>query len=126
MDDPEIKLFPVRGGGAWEDAHGHEDEQEGEHEPVAADPAAMGHGRYDPHLWLDPRNAQRIVARAAEVLAEVDPGHAADYRANAQRLTADLAALEQDLAAKLAPVRAVPYIVFHDAYHSFEARFGRV
>jgi zinc transport system substrate-binding protein len=39
-------------------------------------------------------------------------------------MTADLAALEQELAAKLAPVRSVPFIVFHDAYHYFEARFG--
>lgn len=118
MEDPEIKLFPVREGGAWEDAHEHADDA------VAASSGTAKHGRYDPHVWLDPRNAQRIVVRAAEVLAEVDPDHAAAYQANAQRLTADLAALEQDLAAKLAPVRTVPYIVFHDAYHSFEARFG--
>jgi zinc transport system substrate-binding protein len=122
MEDPEITLFPVREGGAWEDAQEHA----GEHadEPGAADPGAAGHGRTDPHVWLDPRNAQRIVARAAEVMAEVDPGHAAAYLANARRLTADLAALEVEVAAKLAPVRTVPYIVFHDAYHSFEARFG--
>ena len=119
MEDLEIKLFPVRVGGAWEDEHEHTNEA-----TAAADASSAENGRVDPHVWLDPRNAQRIVARAAEVLAEVDPGHAAAYQANAQRLTADLAALEVELAAKLAAVRTVPYIVFHDAYHSFEARFG--
>jgi len=115
MEDPEIKLFPVREGGAWEE----DADAEG-----AADSGTARQGRVDPHVWLDPRNAQRIVARAAEVLTEVDPGHAAAYQTNAQRLIADLATLEQEVAAKLAPVRTVPFIVFHDAYHYFEARFG--
>lgn len=125
MDDPEIILFPVREGGAWEDEHEHADEHEDEHEDEhAAEHDAHEHGQHDPHVWLDPRNAQRIVAQAAVLLGEVDPGHAATYQANAQRLAVDLAVLEQELAAKLAPVQSVPYIVFHDAYHAFEARFG--
>ena len=33
-------------------------------------------------------------------------------------------ALEAELAETLAPVRATPYIVFHDAYQYFERRFG--
>jgi zinc transport system substrate-binding protein len=119
MEDPEIKLFPVREGGVWEDEHENADEP-----AVAAEHDTHAHGQSDPHVWLDPRNAQRIVAQAAVILGEIDPGNVATYQANAQRLTADLATLEQVVAAKLAPVRSVPFIVFHDAYHYFEARFG--
>src|ERR1700680_4979326 len=32
--------------------------------------------------------------------------------------------LDSELAAKLAPVRSRPYIVFHDAFHYFELRYG--
>lgn len=78
----------------------------------------------DPHVWLDPVNARAIVAVAAAVLAEADPGNADHYRANATRLSARLDALDRDLAARLAPVRGVPYLVFHDAYRHFEARYG--
>ena len=34
------------------------------------------------------------------------------------------ATLEEELRQILAPVRTSPYLVFHDAYHYFEARFG--
>ena len=36
---------------------------------------------------------------------------------------ADLAALELEIARLLAPVRTLPYMVLHDAYQYFEARF---
>ncbi len=81
-------------------------------------------GAPDPHVWLDPAHARVLVAVAAAVLAEADPGNAEAYRANATRLRARLDALDRDLAARLAPVRDVPYLVFHDAYRHFEARYG--
>ncbi len=81
-------------------------------------------GPPDPHVWLDPARARDLVAVAATVLAEADPGHADAYRANAARLRARLDALDRDLDARLAPVRDVPYLVFHDAYRHFEARYG--
>ncbi len=84
----------------------------------------LGLGEADPHVWLDPANARAIVAVAAAVLAEADPGNGSAYRANATRLSARLDALDRDLAARLAPVRGVPYLVFHDAYRHFEARYG--
>ena len=84
----------------------------------------LGLDEADPHVWLDPANARAMVETAATVLAEADPGNADAYRANAARLRARLDALDRDLAARLAPVRDVPYLVFHDAYRHFEARYG--
>ncbi len=113
MAIPEMVLRPAREGGVWEkgDEHGHDHHGHGGHE-------------IDPHLWLDPRNAARIVNTMADTLSEADPVNAARYRANAGELTERLAALESELHGKLAPVRELPYLVFHDAYHYFEARFG--
>lgn len=81
-------------------------------------------GHTDSHIWLDPRNAAAMGRAMASVLAEVDPANAATYRANADALAADMEALEADLRDRLAPVSDVPYIVFHDAYHYLEHRFG--
>ena len=100
---------------AHKDEHAHEAEAH-EHEHA--------HGALDGHIWLDPRNAMAIGQAAAEVLARVDPANAARYRSNAESLIAGLRDLEQELAATLAPVRSMPYIVFHDAYQYFERRFG--
>jgi len=113
LDDPSIAVLPVRAGGAWEEV-----------EEEAAKKQDAGPGTRDPHVWLDPRNARRIVAIASATLSEIDPAHAAAYRDNATRLVGELANLETELAGELTPARGVPFIVFHDAYHYFEARFG--
>ncbi len=109
LDDLGIGVLTVREGGAWGEA---------------AEEADTGTGNRDPHVWLDPRNARRIVAMAAATLSEIDPANAAMYRNNEVRLDAELADLEKELIGKLTPARGVPFIVFHDAYHYFEARFG--
>jgi zinc transport system substrate-binding protein len=60
---------------------------------------------------------------AAE-LAALDPANAARYRANASAFRARLGELDAALRAQLAPVRGVPYLVFHDAYQYFEQHYG--
>lgn len=91
--------------------HGHEDHDD-------------HHGGTDPHVWLDPANARVLVREVAHVLGEADPEHGPEYEANATALVDRLTDLETELAASLSPVRERPYIVFHDAYHYFENRFG--
>jgi zinc transport system substrate-binding protein len=103
---PGVRLLPARRGGLWQDTDEY------------------GHGPTDPHLWLDPRNAIAMTAAIAAKLAALDPPHAAAYHANGARRIAALKALDRELAAKLALLRGRPYLVFHDAYHYFEARYG--
>jgi zinc transport system substrate-binding protein len=93
-------------------AHGNED----------ADGNEAGHE--DPHIWLDPRAAKKIVVAIAGRLGSLDPDRAARYEENAARLAAKLDALEVELTALLLPLETLPYIVFHDAYGPFERRFG--
>lgn len=85
-------------------------------EPPPSDPA-------DPHAWLDPGNAEVWLGTIAETLSDVDPVNAAIYVRNAEAGRAELAALDRELAARLEPVSGVPFVVFHDAYQYFEARF---
>jgi zinc transport system substrate-binding protein len=139
-ESPGIELLPVREGGAFEahshageddhdhdhaehdhdhDAHDHEDHDDHDHE--AADDHAHPEG--DMHFWLDPQNAIVMVETIATELSAADPENAAAYAANAETTIADLETLTEDLLAQLAPIADRPFLVFHDAYQYFEARF---
>ncbi|MCH7887821.1 MAG: zinc ABC transporter substrate-binding protein [Proteobacteria bacterium] len=106
-----MTLYPTRAGGAWE-----------RHAEQAPQDAA--HGALDAHVWLDPANAKRIASAAAAALTETDPANRAAYAANAERFAARIDALDAELRAALAPLKHVPYAVFHDAYQYFEQRYG--
>ena len=108
---PGIALLPRRTGEGW---GGHEAEEGEGHE----------HGPMDLHLWLDPENAIAILGAIAERLGDIDPARAAQYRENAEQEAARIAALDGELRDLLEPVRGVPFLVFHDAYHYLERRYG--
>ena len=65
-----------------------------------------------------------MVQQMVAVLSAVDPAHQTEYARNGAALAERLEQLNQHLAAALAPVRAQPYLVFHDAYQYFERRYG--
>jgi zinc transport system substrate-binding protein len=116
---PDLTRLPIRAGGAWVDHADHADEADhADH----ADHAEAGQ-TIDPHLWLDPENAKVMVRGIAAALAAVDPAHAQTYADNAEAVVADLSALTATLVRELAPVKAKPFIVFHDAFQYFERRF---
>ncbi len=96
----------------------------GVHDHDAHDDEADAHGGQDPHAWLDPRNAQVWLDEIAQQLGDLDPENAQTYRANADAARAEIAALEAEVETALAPIRNVPFVVFHDAFHYFEDRFG--
>lgn len=110
-----VKALPAREGGPWADHdHGHGHSHGGK----------AGEEELDGHLWLDPANARAVVAAVAGRLAAIDPANAGRYRENARRASADLDALDTELARRLEPVRGRPFLVFHDAYQYLEQRYG--
>ena len=116
----ESKLLPLRKGGGW-DRHVHDHDEQASEPAVHPENDLEGH---DQHLWLDPRLAKQIVEKTAAVLADIDPIHQQQYQKNAARLKERLDGLHAQLETKLAPVRHIPYVVFHDAYQYFEAAYG--
>ncbi|MGH6919343.1 MAG: zinc ABC transporter substrate-binding protein, partial [Geminicoccaceae bacterium] len=123
-DADGLRLLPTREGGMWQGRGAEEDRGEHAHEDEEEEEDGRDHGQVDMHLWLDPQNAEVMVGAIAAALSEADPGRAADYRANAARVRADLVRLDGELAATLAPVRDRPFVVFHDGYQYFEDRYG--
>ena len=78
----------------------------------------------NPHIWLDPVLMQQAAPLIAEQLAQVDPEHAADYRANGAKLTEELGALKTELQRTLEPLKGAAFVPFHDAWPYFARRFG--
>ncbi len=91
------------------------------------DSRSDGHGKagpYDTHIWLSPFNAKLMAGAIAQALSELDPENAATYRTNTDRLWQRIDAMEIRIASRLAPVRAIPFVIFHDAFQYFEVSFG--
>lgn len=116
MDADGVRLLPFRDEAVFEaEDHGHDRKRGHDH---------AHEGRWDPHIWLDPANGRAIAAAMAGALATADPANAPLYRANAAAYADRLTKVEAKIAARLAPMKDKPFIVFHDAYHYFEDRFG--
>ncbi len=69
-------------------------------------------------------NAIAMARQLAREFSAMDPAHAAQYRANAEKLEAALTALDAELKATLAGLAGRPFIVFHDVTQYFETRYG--
>lgn len=118
---PGVRLLAYRdaeGEEHGDESHGHSDDGH------ADDHDDHEHAGNDPHVWLDPENAKAMVRHIAAVLSEADPARTEVYRANGEALVGDLDGLSNEIAARIAPVKDRPFLVFHDAYHYLEARFG--
>jgi len=111
MDAPSLKLLPRRRGPIFDRLAAH-----GGNVDLT--------GGVDGHAWLDPANANIIVAYIAWELSRSDPVHAGIYQSNAKALHERLEALATELDSELRPISHRPYIVFHDAMQYFEHRFG--
>jgi zinc transport system substrate-binding protein len=81
-------------------------------------------GGTDPHAWLNPTIAIQWLDRIATDLSAQDPEHADTYAANAANATAGLRDLDTSIAARLAPIKDRPFVVFHDALGYFADHYG--
>ncbi len=100
----------------------HDDDHDDAHD--AAHDDHDHEGSFDMHLWLDPVNAALMARRMADAMAELDPDNAALYQSNASALAKRLETLTSEIGEELEPVKSARFLVFHDAYHYFENRFG--
>ena len=79
------------------------------------------HGEHgiNPHIWLDPFNAQIKLGVIADHLGKADPVNAKAYQANADAMRQTLAQLQIDIARELAPFAESEFLVLHDAHIYF-------
>lgn len=83
-------------------------------------------GLHDPHVWFDVSMWMQTLGPIADALAEADPEHAADYRANAAALEKELAELDAWVEAqiKTMPEERRILVTAHDAFGYFGRRYG--
>ena len=81
------------------------------------------HGSGNPHYWLDPRNAEIVTGTILEALARIDPANAARYEANRQAFLVRLRAKLTEWESRLAPLRAMPIVAYHNSWPYFARRF---
>ncbi|GAB2647755.1 zinc ABC transporter substrate-binding protein [Vibrio panuliri] len=109
-----------------DDAHKHHEEghDHAEHHHDGHDCDCHHHDGQDPHVWLDPKNAQVWLASIADELSKVDAQNAQTYQSNAKAAIARLDQLTKEIEQQTSDLKEIKFIVFHDAYQYFEKRFG--
>jgi len=94
----------------YRDAHGkHEEDQE--------------EGQYDPHVWLDPVNAQIMAKNIKEILVEIDPVNASHYEENYTKLVKELDQLDQAFKQGLKDISQREFIVNHASFGYLAHRY---
>lgn len=84
-----------------------------------------GNPLYDPHVWNSPEAWLLVIGYIADKLAEIDPDHADEYRANAgeyQQRVREAAEEAERLLAAVPEPRIL--ITGHDAFNYFGATFA--
>ncbi len=78
----------------------------------------------DPHFWLDPILAKKIVDRITETMAELDPSNSSYYKANAEAYKKELDKLHSEIARRVNGFTTKEYVTFHSAWNYFSKRYG--
>lgn len=80
---------------------------------------------YDPHIWFDVENWEKITLYVAEKLSEAQPENKAIFTANAQKYLQELKTLKQELTAEIAtlPEDQRRLVTAHDAFNYFGKAF---
>lgn len=83
-------------------------------------------GRYDPHVWMDPQLWKGVISAAYSELIKLDPGGAAQFKANTERHLAEVDALTVYAKRVLAnvPEKSRVLVTAHDAFSYFGRAFG--
>lgn len=85
---------------------------------------ATANGGFDPHIWLSPSLVKVQSETIYNTLAELDPAHEAEYKANLEAFHADIDALDAEIRATLEKTESKKFIVFHPAWGYFARDYG--
>lgn len=80
----------------------------------------------DPHVWNDPKNGIIWTQNIVKTLSAVDPDDAADFKANGDKMIADLTAIDQNAkkAVEAIPAAKRKVLTTHDALGYFGRAYG--
>jgi zinc transport system substrate-binding protein len=79
---------------------------------------------YDPHVWVSPAKYKQQAQNILNALVEKDPGNGAYYKANYEKLAAQLDKLDQDYRTAAASFQKKTFIVSHSAFRYLAEEYG--
>lgn len=79
---------------------------------------------YDPHIWLDPRNAQKIIGLTAKLLSDADPDGAGAYEANRDAYIQTLTELDQAYRSGLEQCASRTIVTTHNAFRYLARQYA--
>ncbi|MFQ6022118.1 MAG: zinc ABC transporter substrate-binding protein [Acidiferrobacterales bacterium] len=124
METKGINLLRNREAGAWGRPQQSTRENYKRHTEHKERELEHHHGQFDAHVWLDPDNAKRMVDEIVRTLSHVDPANAKAYASNGVKMVQRIVVMDREAERKLATVRDIPYVVFHDAYQYLETHYA--
>ena len=112
VDDPSLIVRTDKGITLRKYRHDDGDEHD-EHE----------HGEYDPHYWLDPRNAKIIADTITSELVAIDPANQSYYTEQLKSFKEEMDTLYTEQLNLMKPVKEIPFLTMHDAWGYYAAAF---
>lgn len=85
---------------------------------------ATADGSYDPHIWLSPSLVKIQSESIYKTLAELDPSHKDNYKANLDNFIKDIDMLDAEIRATLEKTESKKFIVFHPAWSYFAREYN--
>jgi len=126
------KLIILNGGGleAWSDSVGKNIDAKNTTIVVAGEGLTTqqvtenGQTETDPHVWLAPRLAQKMVERIAQAFERADPANKDYYRSNADSLKTKLGDLDAEYRRGLSACKTKNIITSHAAFGYLATAYG--
>jgi len=85
---------------------------------------ATNDGGFDPHIWLSPALVKIQSQTIYNTLAELDPAHIDQFKANLDAFLSDIDQLDTQIRTTIANTRSKKFIVFHPAWAYFARDYG--
>lgn len=98
-----------------------------EHEEEGADEHSghdHDHGEYDPHVWLDPKNAKLEMENIKNAFVQADPENRAFYEANYEKWAEQADLLDEKYRTALAAFAGKEVVTAHEAYGYLCSAYG--
>ena len=117
---PDLNLF------ALGSRLGKDDLLEGECKHAHHKPGEKHHHPTDPHVWLGPKQAKKMVAMIRDELTRIDPSHGEGYASRAAAYIAKLDQLERDGIEMMKNKTERQILTHHDSMQYFTDSFNLV
>ncbi len=81
---------------------------------------------HDPHIWLSPKNAKKIVQNICQALIQIDPLSQEYFKENAREFNSRLDELDKEIKIKLSKMNNKRFLSYHPSWTYFAKEYDLV